>query len=78
MIKEIKRMESKHIAWIIITIVVCITAGIMVSDLTKPKLTDPVAQRIWATTHGNSSLDGKDASKLIQAATYADSASRKK
>ena len=47
------------------------------SEITKPKLTDPIAQRIWAATHGNVSLTSSGASKLIKDATISDSLSRK-
>ena len=53
-------------------------AGVWItSEITKPVLTDPAAQRIWAATHGAVSMDSNGAIKLIKEAVYADSSVRK-
>jgi len=64
-------------ALVLIAFAFCGSAIWITSEMTKPKITDPIAQRIWVATHGNISLNGKEAATLIKEATYADSVTHK-
>ena len=66
-------MKPVHIVLIVLIVALGLTVPTIVSDVTRPQLTDPIAQRIWAASHGDVNLDGKEVSAIIEKATYADS-----
>jgi hypothetical protein len=66
-------MRPIHIVFIVLIITLGVTVPGIISEVNRPQLTDPVAQRIWAATHGDVCLDEQESSKLVQQATLADS-----
>jgi hypothetical protein len=63
----VKNMD-KSVVIIVSLIIICSLIGFTIFEITKPKLTDPTAQRIWAATHGTMSLTSDEAAKLIRSA----------
>jgi hypothetical protein len=66
-------MRPVHIVFIVLIITMGLTIPSIVGNMTRPQLTDPIAQRIWAATHGNAILNDDATVKLVIEATYADS-----
>ena len=66
-------MKPVHIVLIVLIVALGLTVPAIVSDVARPQLTDPIAQRIWAASHGNVSMDCQEVSAIVEKATYADS-----
>jgi hypothetical protein len=72
-------MKGSHWLWILMVLIICVTTGLIISELNMPKLTDPVAQRIWAATNGKIIyLDAKDLEKIINGIPGTDSSTYSK
>jgi hypothetical protein len=63
-------MEGKHVVWIMLIIAV---AAICLYSISSKKiiLTDPIAQRIWAATHGSTGYTAHEVSGLLKEANKA-------
>ena len=73
-------MADKYF-FIFLSVVALSGAGVWItSEITKPKLTDPVAQRIWAAGHPdvNAGLTGKDAAEILKKAIEVQDTARSK
>jgi hypothetical protein len=64
-------MEGKHFVWIMFIIAVTAICLYSISLRNKIVLTDPVAQRIWASTHGAVGYNANEVTDLIKEATKA-------
>lgn len=65
-------------AFILIALILGGSAVWITSEISKPKLTDPIAQRIWAAGHSDVSMGSEAMTRVIKEATLADSVNQKK
>lgn len=66
-------VEGKHVVMVAGIIASAVVLSNLISSISAPKMTDPIAQRIWAATHGEYTLTGDESAMMIKEATLVDS-----